>query len=85
MKKTLGMTIVSGGLLSLVTNLGLAHSSPPASPVGHFAPAATYTVSGEVAEIVAATPDGQTLLYTDSASQEVGFVDISDPDSGPLS
>jgi DNA-binding beta-propeller fold protein YncE len=47
--------------------------------VGHFALAATYTVSGNVAEIVAATPNGRTLIYTDSASEEVGFVDISDP------
>ena len=48
-------------------------------PVGHFEPAAVYHVSGQVAEIVAATPDGMTLVYTDSAQQEIGFVDISDP------
>src|SRR5687768_5107188 len=57
-------------------------AKPPAQtagPIGHFAPVATYQVSGEVAEIVAATPNGQVLVYTDSESQEVGFVDISDP------
>lgn len=32
-----------------------------------------------VAEIVAATPDGRTLVYADSAGDRVGFVDITDP------
>jgi hypothetical protein len=40
---------------------------------------ATYDVSGDVAEIVAATPDGRTLVYTDSGAEELGFVDITDP------
>ena len=31
------------------------------------------------AEIIAATGDGQTLLYTDSPAGKLGFVDISDP------
>ena len=35
----------------------------------------------QVAEIVDATKDGRTLLYTDSATGQVGFVDISDPAS----
>ncbi|WP_324277194.1 hypothetical protein [Blastococcus brunescens] len=37
-------------------------------------------VEGEVAEILAATPDGRTLLYTDSARGELGVVDVSRPD-----
>lgn len=32
-----------------------------------------------VAEIVAATADGRTLVYTDGATGNVGFVDITDP------
>lgn len=32
-----------------------------------------------VAEIVAATRDGRTLVYTDSEAESVGFVDISNP------
>lgn len=32
-----------------------------------------------VAEIVAATADGNTLVYTDSAGSLIGFVDITDP------
>ncbi len=36
-----------------------------------------------VAEIVAATKDGMTLVYTDSEQENVGFVDITDP-SNPV-
>ena len=32
-----------------------------------------------VAEIVAASTDGQTLVYSDSENKSIGFVDISDP------
>ncbi|SOE02903.1 hypothetical protein [Blastococcus haudaquaticus] len=45
-----------------------------------FASIATFDVAGEVAEILAATPDGRTVLYTDSALRQVGLVDISRPD-----
>jgi hypothetical protein len=34
-----------------------------------------------VAEIVSASKDGHTLIYTDSETEQVGFVDISDPDT----
>jgi len=37
-----------------------------------------------VAEIVAATDDGMTLIYTNSAQNNVGFVDITDP-TAPVS
>ncbi|MCB1926231.1 MAG: hypothetical protein KDJ27_21290, partial [Gammaproteobacteria bacterium] len=36
-------------------------------------------IVSEVAEIVDVTKDGNTLVYTDSASHLIGFVDISDP------
>ncbi|WP_200285793.1 esterase-like activity of phytase family protein [Rhabdochromatium marinum] len=36
-------------------------------------------VISRVAEIVDVTEDGLTLVYTDSASQLIGYVDISDP------
>jgi hypothetical protein len=49
------------------------------TPVGSFERVATYDVSGQVAEIIAPTSDGETLIYTDSASQEIGFVSITDP------
>ena len=44
-----------------------------------FESVATYQVSGAVAEIVTASPDGKWLFYTDSESEEVGVVDIRTP------
>ena len=44
-----------------------------------FERVATYDVPGQVAEIRASTPDGETLIYTDSATDEIGFVTITDP------
>ena len=48
-----------------------------------FAPVGTFDVmagnGSAVAEIVDTTDDGRTLVYTDSPSQAIGFVDISDP------
>lgn len=51
--------------------------------VRNFEPLATLNVDG-VAEIVAATPDGMTLAYTDSANGIIGLVDISDPENPVL-
>jgi DNA-binding beta-propeller fold protein YncE len=48
-------------------------------PVRSFERIATYDVPGQVAEIIASTPDGETLIYTDSADEEIGFVTITDP------
>jgi hypothetical protein len=48
-------------------------------PVRSFQRVATYDVPGQVAETVASTPDGKTLIYTDSASEAIGFVTITDP------
>lgn len=64
--------------------IGMAPSPACAAPKspkqgGHFVHVTTYQVSGSVAEIVTATPDGTRLFYTDSEQQEVGIVDISKP------
>lgn len=48
-------------------------------PVRSFEATARFVVPGEVAEIVDATTDGETLVYTNSEDEVVGFVDISDP------
>ena len=79
MKKVIYVLTMSLFVFSIGSPFRVAKGEQPSPPVGHFEFAATYHVSGEVAEIAAATPDGNTLLYTDSASQEVGFVDITDP------
>jgi len=46
-----------------------------------FFPAFRNGIEGSqaVSEIVAASTDGKTLIYTDSARKGVGFVDIADP------
>ena len=71
--------------LALVPFAGVA-LAPPASAwpglpavTGTFAEEAPYAVSGEVAEILAATPDGRTVVYTDAGAGEIGFVDVSRP------
>jgi len=48
------------------------------APMGNFAMVAHLAVDG-VAEIVAATPDGQTLLYTSADAGVLGVVDIANP------
>lgn len=40
----------------------------------------TSVIKETVAEIVAVSKDGNTLVYTDSPSGKIGFVDISDPE-----
>ncbi|QDV46611.1 hypothetical protein Enr13x_65200 [Stieleria neptunia] len=39
----------------------------------------TDVESETVAEIVTSTPNGKTLVYTDSQTENIGFVDIADP------
>jgi hypothetical protein len=56
-----------------------AHGGGGQAPA-QFVPLATFDVAGEVAEILAVTPDGRTVLYTDSEVGEVGLVDVSRPD-----
>ena len=57
----------------------------PAAPVtsGRIATFPVFenlTIDDEtVAEIVASSTDGNTLVYTDGATERIGFVDISDP------
>jgi len=58
---------------------GGATAAPAATAQGLFAPVATFEVGGDVAEILAATPDGRTVLYTDSSQQRLGLVDLSRP------
>jgi len=47
--------------------------------VHHFDRVSQFKVDGAVAEIVTATPDGRTLIYTNSADKKLGFVDVSTP------
>ncbi|MCZ2857221.1 hypothetical protein [Blastococcus sp. VKM Ac-2987] len=64
---------------ALVLAATVAPAGAEPAPAPAFAELATFEVSGEVAEILAVTPDGRTLLYTDSATGEVGLVDLTRP------
>lgn len=91
---TTGSTFGGAGALALATTLtGLAAHQASAQDAGSdkvFNRIATYlvcentscdreTVEETSAEIIAATENGETLLYTDSPASKLGFVDITDP------
>ena len=67
--------VLTLGALAVVAAAGPA----TAAPARTFAPLATVEVGGEVAEILSATPDGRTVVYTDSELGRVGLVDLSTP------
>ncbi len=74
------------GTTLLVTSLGAgaALAGGQTARQRAFVHVGTFDVrlnGSSVAEIVDATKDGTTLIYTDSAEGEIGFVDISDPAS----
>ncbi|MEM7022049.1 MAG: esterase-like activity of phytase family protein [Pseudomonadota bacterium] len=48
-------------------------------PVFLNLPAGSDPTSETVAEIVAATPDGMMLVYTDGPGERLGFIDLADP------
>ncbi|UTW44970.1 esterase-like activity of phytase family protein [bacterium SCSIO 12696] len=50
-------------------------------PICTLTDASCDTDTETAAEIVAASTDGMTLVYTDSPEDQVGFVDISNPDA----
>ena len=62
--------------------LAAVPGSSVAAPRGvqGFVPLASFAVpGGGVAEIVSATPDGNTAVYTNAGGREVGIVNLSDP------
>jgi DNA-binding beta-propeller fold protein YncE len=73
------LCVVLGWAISAYVTADATTGDAAGMPVGSFERVATYDVPGEVAEIIASTPDGKTLIYTDSASEEIGFVNIIDP------
>ena len=73
--------VISGVILAFLPGWAGAQEEDS----GAFDPLSTFEVPGEgVAEIVSATPDGETLVYTDSDAGAVGFVDLSDAASPTL-
>lgn len=54
----------------------------PASAVGSealFEKITDFTVNGQVAEILTASPAGNTLVYSNASDKQIGFIDINDP------
>ena len=71
---------------SMAAALLLACTASAVAQVGHFRRIATFPVFSNtsidtetVSEIITATPDGMTLIHTDAATGNIGFVDITDP------
>lgn len=63
-------------------DLPIPNPTPSFRRVSTFANYANAGLASEtVSEIVAATADGHTLVYTDSPGEAIGLVDISDPSS----
>ncbi|HWL68943.1 MAG TPA: esterase-like activity of phytase family protein [Geminicoccus sp.] len=50
-------------------------------PVFENLPDGVDPATETAAEIIAATPDGMTLIYSDSPNGQLGFIDITDPKS----
>ena len=48
-------------------------------PVARNLPEGTDPATPTSAEIVSASGDGMTLVYSDSPNQAIGFIDITDP------
>ena len=68
------------GTVLLALSVRPAALPPGFDPTHSFRPLSTFLVPDRTsAEIVAATPDGMTLIYTDALGSRLGIVDISDP------
>lgn len=76
-----GSLLLCGALLFGGCGGGSSDNNGGGGSALNFRAAATFdtkSVGGQVAEIAAAAPDGNSLLYTDSATGRVGRLDISD-------
>ena len=80
---------VIGALLLLLAVVAALPGSPadagPLPERTEFVRIATFDVidgnGSAVAEIIDASPDGNQLAYTDADNEQIGFVDITDPES----
>lgn len=77
------LRLTLGGVLALTTALpALAEMNfnrIAAFPVADNTPAGTDAARETSAEIISATEDGMTLVYTDSPAGVIGLIDITDP------
>lgn len=73
----LSTSLVSPGLADMHSEM--AFNRIATFPVLANLPADRDAADETVAEIIAASEDGMTLIYTDSEQEALGFVDITDP------
>jgi DNA-binding beta-propeller fold protein YncE len=79
MKKRIAAALSASLVASTLFAAGSYAASKP-KQVDSFRPVTTFEVpGGGVAEIIAATPDGSRLFYTNSAHGNVGVVDLTNP------
>ncbi len=71
--RPLGLLILTAVIVIVTGTMAIA------APIRSFMPLARYVVEGTVAEIIAATPDGQTLVFTNADDQQVGILSLSNP------
>lgn len=76
---TLRLCTLTAALAASIALTSFAQAAPPPPPAGRFAMVHHLPVDG-VAEIVAATPDGTTLVYTSADAGVLGLVDIQKPE-----
>jgi DNA-binding beta-propeller fold protein YncE len=69
---------VAIGLSLALSGCGGSSDTGPSTP-SSFAKISEFNVPGQVAEIITASPDGQTLVYTDSETREIGFLNVDNP------
>jgi hypothetical protein len=69
-----------GTLDSVTATTFFCDGSPGVQAIAGFRLVSKYTApGGPIAEIVSASPDGNTLVYTSSGAQTVGFANIGNP------
>ncbi|XEC94027.1 esterase-like activity of phytase family protein [Paenibacillus tarimensis] len=83
MKKPLFIALSCLLALTIITGGGSALSA--STQVDSFRHIGTYIVpNGGVAEIIAATPDEKTVVYTNSSDKNIGIVDFTNPENPKL-
>ncbi|UJS22993.1 hypothetical protein [Thiothrix winogradskyi] len=87
---TLGLSACNDNNNNSEISTGTDNTTPATSTTKNFNRVASFPVCLQLdadcnvadttaAEIVTASTDGMTLIYSDSPSKSIGFVDITDP------
>jgi len=79
MKKTLYAALSASLAASVLFSAG-SYAAAKTKQIDSFRPLSSFFVpGGGIAEIIAATPDGNRLFYTSAGLGSIGVVDLSDP------